>query len=104
MSDTSKQLQNVIKCSESMLKDAEAGEWDKVISIEAQRNKLLEKLFSGSREDNSVAEMDNKIRKIIDINKKLEEITLNARDNARNEISSIAKGRNALDQYAKNSY
>jgi hypothetical protein len=86
-----------------MLKDAEAGEWDKVISIETQRSKLLEKLFSGSHEDNNITEMDNKIRKIIDINNKLEEIAMNARESASNDVASICKGRNALDQYSKNS-
>ena len=85
--------------SETMLKNAEAGNWDKVIDIEVQRSELLEKLFSST---DNVDEMDDKIRKIIDINKKLETITLNARESARTEISSINKGRHAVNVYAQN--
>lgn len=102
MNDISKQLQNVVMCSETMLKIAVAGDWKKVIDIEAQRSVLLDKLFSRSDAANNTADMDEKIRKIISINKKLEEITINAREATRKDIASICKGRNALNQYSKN--
>ncbi len=98
------QLQNAVKCSEIMLKNAEAGNWDKVFDIEAQRSDLLERLFSGSKQENSVEDIDDKIRKIIDINKKLEAITLEARDNTRNDIASISKGRHAINLYEQNTF
>ncbi len=96
-----KQLQNAINYSETMLKDAEAGNWENVFAIEAQRSVLLEKLFSGTARDNNVQDMDNKIRKIIAINKKLEAITLQARDSTRDDISSINKGRHAVSAYSQ---
>ncbi len=98
----SKQLQSAITCSEIMLKDAQAGNWDRVFDIEAQRSELLEKLFSSENQGNSIDDMDARIREIIAINKKLEAITLQARDNAREDIASINKGRHAIDSYAQN--
>ena len=103
MSNKSKQLEKAITCSEAMLKDAEAGNWDNVIGIEAQRSELLEKLFSSHNQDNTIDEMDDKIRKIIDINKKLEAITLDARESASKDMAAINKGRQAVDLYAQNS-
>ena len=97
-----KQLQNAIECSEIMLKDAEAGNWDKVFEIETRRSNLLKKLFSSPERENNVADMDDKIREIIAINKKLEAITLKARDDAQKGIASISKGRQAVNLYAQN--
>lgn len=102
MNDKTKQLLNVVECSETMLKDAEAGNWDKVIDIEVKRSELLEQLFSSPCQDNNIEEMDDKIRQIIDINKKLESITINARDNVRNDIAVINKGHHAVNMYAQN--
>ncbi len=96
------QLQSAITCSEIMLKDAEAGNWDRVFDIEVQRSELLEKLFSSTDQENNVDEMDAKIREIIAINKKLEAITLKARDSAQDDITSINKGRHAISSYAQN--
>ena len=102
MSDKTKQLLNVVACSETMLKDAEAGNWEKVIDIEVKRSELLEQLFSSSSQDNNIEDMDDKIQQIIDINKKLESITIKARDNVRNDIAIINKGQNAVNMYAQN--
>ena len=103
MNTKNKQLQSVVEYTEAMLKDAQAGNWDSVINIEAQRGELLEKLFSGSRENNNVDDMDAEIKKVISINKKLEAITLNAREDARNDMTSVSKGRHAVSLYAQNS-
>jgi len=97
-----KQLQNAVVCSQTMLKDAKAGNWEKVFEIEIQRRDLLEKLFSSSRQENNIEDMDDKIRQIIAINKQLETITLKARDSARSDITSISKGRHAVSSYAQN--
>ena len=102
MSHKNIEFQNVVNYSMMMLRDATAGNWDNVITIEAQRSELLEKLFSGSSHTNDVDDMDDKIRKIIDINNKLEAITLNAREDASNNMSSINKGRQAVRLYAQN--
>jgi len=101
---SNKQLHIAVECSEKMLRDAEAGNWENVFNIEAQRNMLLEKLFSSNNQENSVQEMDDKIRKIIAINEKLEAITLKARDSVRNDITSMSKGRHAVNVYEQTAY
>jgi len=101
---SNQQLHKAIECSEIMLRDAEAGNWENVFAIEAQRSALLEKLFSGTVKENNVQDMDDKIRKIIAINKKLEAITMQARDNTRDDIRSMSKGRHAVNQYAQTAY
>lgn len=98
---SNQQLYKAIECSEIMLRDAKAGNWENVFAIEAQRSALLEKLFSGASKENNVQEMDDKIRQIIAINKKLEAITMLARDNTRDDLCSIKKGRRAVNQYAQ---
>lgn len=99
-----KQLHQAIECSEKMLLDAEAGNWKNVFDIEAQRSALLEKLFSSTNQENNVQDMDDKIRKIIAINKKLEAITLKARDNTRDDIASISKAKYAVNAYQQNAF
>ena len=103
MNIKNKQLQGVVEYSETMLKNAEAGNWDSVIDIEVQRGELLKKLFAGSPQSNNVDDMDIKIRKIISINEKLEAITLNAREDTRDEMVSASKGQHAVSAYAQNS-
>jgi len=102
MNNKSEQLLNALEHSETMLKDAEAGNWEKVIDMEAQRSELLKKLFSSPYGNNNIADIDNKIKKIIDINNKLETVAAEARDNAANDITSINKGRHAVSLYAQN--
>ena len=103
MDTKNKQLKDAISCSETMLKDAESGNWNRVMEIEVQRSELLEKLFSTSHQGNDVVEMDDKIRKIIGINKKLEEIAINAKDDSGKHIASINNGRRAVDVYMQHS-
>lgn len=98
------QLQNAINYSETMLKDARAGNWDKVSEIETQRSDLLKKLFSNASQSNTVEDMDDKIRKIIAINEKIEAITVAARDIVHNDISSMNKGRQAVNLYTQNTF
>ena len=97
-----KQLDSAIYCSERMLKDAQEGNWDSVMEIEIQRSELLAKLFSTSG-NNNIDDMDDKIRKIININKQLEDITVDAKEAAGKQISSINNGRRAVNVYAQNS-
>ena len=98
-----KQIDDAMDCTEIMLKDAEAGNWDRVMDIEIQRGELLEKLFSTPNQNDSVVDMDNKIRKIIDMNKKLEVIAINARADSGQHIASINNGRRAVNAYAQHS-
>lgn len=103
MNTKHEQFQQAISCSEAMLEDAAAGNWEKVFAIEQQRSELLTALFSTTSGDNDIVGMDDKIRKIIDINSQLEAITISARDNVRDDLQAITKGRKAVSSYTTNS-
>ena len=97
-----KQLTDVIEYSETMLKEAEAGNWENVFTVEKQRSNTLKELISPSFAKNNKDDNNEKILQILNINKKLEVITSKARDDIRNQAGSISKGRHAVDMYAQN--
>ena len=97
-----KQLTDVIEYSETMLKEAKAGNWKNVFKVEKQRSNALKKLFSLPFTKNDKDESNEKILQILNINKKLEALTTKARDNIRNQAGSINKARQAVNRYAQN--
>ena len=97
-----KQLSDVIEYSETMLKEAETGNWENVFAIEKQRSHTLKELFSPQFTKNEKDEYNEKILHILNINKKLEGITSTARDELKNQAGSINKGRRAVGMYAQN--
>ena len=97
-----KQLTDVIEYSETMLEEAEAGNWETVFTVERQRSQILKECFSPPFTKNDKDENNEKILQILNINKKLEAITSKARDDIRNQAGSINKGRHAVGMYAQN--
>ena len=102
MNDKGKQFSDVIEYSETMLEEAEAGNWENVFAVEKQRSNTLKKCFSPPFTKNDKEENNEKILQILNINKKLEAITSKARDDIRNQAGSINKGRHAVSMYAQN--
>lgn len=102
MNDKGKQFSDVIEYSETMLEEAEVGNWENVFAVEKQRSSTLKKCFSPPFTKNDKEENNEKIQQILNINKKLEAITSKARDNIRNQAGSINKGRHAVSMYAQN--
>lgn len=102
MNDKYKQFSDVIEYSETMLKQAEAGNWKDVFKVEKQRSNTLKELFSPPLTKNDKDENNEKILQILNINKKLEAITSKARDDIKNQAGSINKGRHAVNMYAQN--
>ena len=72
MNYTCKQFSDVIEYSQTMLKEAEAGNWDKVFAVEKQRSTTLKELFSPPFTKNDKDENNEKILQILNINNKLE--------------------------------
>jgi hypothetical protein len=102
MNDKYKQFSDVIEYSETMLKQAKAGNWENVFKIEKQRSNALNELFSPPFTNDDKDENNEKILQILNINKKLEALTTNARDDIRNQAGSINKSRHAVNMYAQN--
>ncbi len=99
--NTQNTMTELVNHSESMLNDARSGQWDKVARAEALRRELLNKLFSTSAVRNDIPEINHTIEQIIAINKKLEQITLAARDEARVDLLKVRESRLAVDSYVK---
>ncbi len=101
MNYKSKELNDVIACSESMLKDAEAGNWDNVIALEAKRSKALNELFSLPFTQQDRDQNSERIGQLLSVNSKLESITARARENIKDEVRGLSKGRRAMGAYAQ---
>lgn len=97
----SKQLTELTKHNHSMLKNAEAGRWDKVIEAEALRRTLLEALYSSSDIQNAPG-VTSATREMLLINQKLEKLAISAHKLATTDVASINKGRQAISTYEKN--
>ena len=102
MNDKYKQFSDVIEYSETMLKEAEAGNWENVFTVEKKRSNTLKELFSPPFKKNDKDENSKKILQILNINNKLEAITSKARDDIRKQVGSVNKGRHAVAMYAQN--
>lgn len=92
--------EEVIRCSENMVKQAEAGNWDDVAKAEEQRRALLNRLFANPGSNHDVPEINRIIEKIIDINKHLEYLAISAREKTRVELERIKGGRHAVSAYS----
>ena len=102
MNNKYKQFSDVIEYSQTMLKEAEAGNWENVFTVEKQRSTTLKECFSPPFTKNDKDEINKKILQILKINNKLEAITSKARDDIRNQAGSVNKGRQAVGMYAQN--
>lgn len=102
MNYKTKELMGIIELSESMIKDAEAGNWESVFAAESKRNNILKELFSHAFSKKDKEENNEIIQQVLVINKKLESAAAQARDTIKNEVSSINKGRHAVGMYAQN--
>lgn len=97
-----KQLTDVIEYSETMLKEAEAGNWETVFSVEKQRSQTLKELFLPAFTKKYKDKNNAKILQILQINNKLEKVTSRARQDIRNHIGPVNKTHQAVAMYAQN--
>ncbi len=92
----------LIEYSHSILKHAEAGEWEQVIAAEATRRQLINSFFSVPSNISDAPETSRAIRELLQLNNKLEKLTINERDSAKTEARTISKGRRAVNAYVDN--
>lgn len=97
----SRQLSELTDINHSMLKNAEAGNWDKVMDAEISRSKMLEALYSTSNIHNTPG-IVSATREMILINQELEKLAKLAHASAATEVISINRGRSAINAYEKN--
>jgi len=96
------QLKGVIDYSKTMLREAESGNWEAVFNIEEKRSELIKKIYSNPSTTDERQNNNEQILEILVLNRQIEEIISEARDNTRNQMQTINKGRQVIDAYAQN--
>ena len=100
--NNSANISDLIEHSHSMLRHAEAGEWDTVVNDEVIRRQLINTFFSEPSNIANEPEISSAIQQLLLINDKLEKLSIDARDEAKTEVNSITSGRKAVNAYADN--
>jgi len=98
----SENIAALIEHSHAMLKHAEAGEWETVAEDEAIRRALIDAYFSKPSNLASEPDISGAIRELLQINDRLEQLTLDAREAVGAEAHTISTGRKAVSAYADN--
>ena len=101
MNHKHKQLTGVIEYSETMLREAESGNWENVFNIEEKRSELIKKIYSNPSTLDERTNNNEQILKILVLNRQIELITSKARDHTRNQAGAINKGRQVIGAYAQ---
>lgn len=95
-------LSNLIQHSHSMLERAEAGDWETVIRDEIKRREMINLFFSRPSNIANEPDISTAIQELLQINDKLEKLTLEARNAVKDDIDTIGKGRKAVNAYTDN--
>lgn len=96
----SEQLAKLTAMNHSMLKNAESGDWEKVIDEEVLRREMLEALYS-SIDIQYAPGVASATREMLLINQKLEKLANSAHKSTASEIVSMHRGRQAISTYEK---
>ena len=90
-------LNDALDMSRRMASLGDVGDWDAVLELEPERRNLLEQAFSThAPADELVAE---RVRAILDLDKRLMAQSIEARDRIADELSHTSKGRKAANAY-----
>lgn len=99
--DELNQLAELVEYNRDMLKNAEAGSWDKVIEAEILRKKMFDAFYTTAGVE-GLPGVESATRELLQINKSLEELATSARKAISNETVSSYKGQKAVNAYIKN--
>lgn len=90
-------LDRVLDLSRRMTTAGEAGEWEQVVALEAERSPLLTAAFDRTE---AVAPVEaGQIQAILACDKQLMGLTLTARDGAAAELGQLQRGRKGTQAY-----
>ena len=98
--DLNEQMTELLEHNHEMLKDAQEGQWDKVIEAEVLRNTMM-KSFYTTEGITQIPGIDNATSEMLSISKQLEQLANDAKQTAACEAQSINKGRNAISAYVQ---
>lgn len=84
------------------LENAHNGKWEQVIRDEQLRRRMISELFSEPLDVQEAVEFRDILQELLQLSRKLEQITAEARDRSHEEAGSISKGRRAMAMYSAN--
>ena len=91
----------LVEHDSQMLKDAEAGNWEKVAENECVRQQLIKEFYSVSSDERETEAVASATKELLLLNKKLLQLTSKARDKVKNDLVEMGKGKAAINTYAK---
>ncbi len=98
---TADRLNKLIEHNNRMLKDAEAGHWEKVTENEIIRQQLIKTFYSVGSNVRESAAIASATHELLLVNEKLKKLAAQARDKVKTDLTRIGKGKAAIDAYAK---
>ena len=101
--DLNEQMTELLEHNHEMLKDAQEGQWDKVIEAEVLRNTMMKSFYS-TQGVAEIPDIHNATNEMLSISRELEQLANAAKHTAAGETQSINKGRNAISAYARHEF
>jgi len=99
--DAIDKLDEIIAFNSRMIKAAEAGNWDVVTDSEKLRQQLIKAFYSQTPPVTDEAVLSHATQELLDVNEKLKQLAIQARDNVKTELNDLTKGREAVSAYTK---
>lgn len=91
-------LEQALELSRRMGSLGEEGDWEQVIELEPQRRAVLEQAFATRAPvDESLAQ---RVHQILELDRRLMDLSLQARDRAAGELGQLNRSRKARNAYA----
>ena len=97
-----KRFDEVLALSRKMLLDADKGEWEHIIDMQAQRQALMDNYFATPVPAADAEYVANGIREMLDIDRVLIERSKQAMNGLSSDMQDINKGIKAHQAYAVN--
>ena len=94
-------LTELVEHNSNMLKDAEAGNWEKVTENEFIRQQLIKAFYSLISGVHETAAVASATKELLLVNEKLTQLACKARDKVNINLDELGKGKSAIYAYAK---
>jgi len=95
------ELSQLIEFNIRMLKDAEAGDWEKVKASEAAREKMISSFYKNAEKHYHKDVISSATQELLSVNEKLKQLAIRAREETRSQLNDLSKGKAAIDAYNK---
>lgn len=92
----------VLELSRRMLAAADRQDWESVHELEAQRTRLFEQYDAREQARSGKQAIESALREMLDINQRILELSLNARDELQKHFGTLNRGIKAEEAYRRN--